>query len=114
MTSAAKKRTIVYHYTNGCCGILAVALHEASGFELVAVKDRYGNVYHWGVRDGDFYWDIRGRLTVKQFLEGWTISTTNGLRVSKTTLRVIVNRHNGKIAPKEKQQALADFRALDL
>lgn len=65
-----KRRAIILKYTEGKCGILALALHEASGFDTVAVKDEYW-YWHFGVRDGKAYWDIRGRLSANDGPGSW-------------------------------------------
>lgn len=73
--SGAPRHQIIAKYTEGACGILAVALHEQTGFPLVGLRWKsdadFDDCIHYGIRRYRSYWDIRGRLSKIDFMTGF-------------------------------------------
>ncbi len=68
MSKLRRRQRIIEKYTCGDCGVLALALHEQTGFVLVGARYKTARYFnHFGVRYNRKYWDIRGCLTGQEF-----------------------------------------------
>jgi hypothetical protein len=73
ITDRTHQRLIV-KYTEGDCGILALALHEKIGYHIIATRyhenprDDIHSYDHYGVMRAGVFWDIRGRVSEQDFV----------------------------------------------
>jgi len=111
MTEAVKRRLIV-KYTEKDCGILALALYEKVSFLLAgtrfvgAPKNHCSSYDHFGVKNGDCFWDIRGPITEKEFVDLIKAKCTRCFDVVSPDL---VIRYYGGISNLEKNLAIKHY-----
>lgn len=81
-------KTAIRAFKNGCCGGLAIALHDATGWPIVAVGSHHGEALHYMARrpDGRLI-DIEGAHTDDDVTLEYEIDTDDGIVTLTDTSR---------------------------